>query len=340
MRVPDPVQPMGRPTERNGAAVGDEVVLVNEGECGVYRGRGVGRELVRVEPTTVVPPPPAAGEGRERQAWGTRINRGDEFDALSLRLAHIPGRAIVRTGARAGRMSVQITGPDDLKRKVERYVSGDTLNVVGPASGAGGMGGTTVFSNRSGGMTVMGGTVAGTMSIIGGRVFVNGVEMTPGSGTGPVEQVEVVIDVPWRTLVTIEDKVGGEYELDDTEGALRLRLNGSGGVTAGRVGPAEVAIQGSSDVEIQSVTGQTMRVTIQGSGGLVVREGQVETLSLSVQGSGDAVYGGRAQHADLSVMGSGDIRVNQVTGSVSDRCLGTGDIRVHSRPQGDPNKFW
>lgn len=336
MRIPEAVPPTGHSAEAGGGSVGKAVMLASDAGSGVYRGLGVGREVVPVAPATVVPTAPPPGGSREREAWGTRINRGDEFDAVRLRLADIPGKAIVRTGSRSGRMSVAITGPESLKEKIRLYVSQGTLNVVGPAGGGGG---GTVFASQDG-VTVVSGTVSGGMSIVGGRVYVDGAEVPVGGGGAPVGRVEVVVEVPWATPVEIKDGVAGRYEVDDTQGALIVDLHGSGGVIAGRVGPAQVTIRGAAEVLIQSVTGQALEGRITGAGEMTVREGQVDQVKFKVTGSANAIYGGLAVHADLSVTGTGEIRVNEVTGRVRESRTGMGEISVHRRPQGDPNAFW
>ena len=284
--------------------------------------------------------------------------RDDTFQASRLHVSDIPGATLIRVGTGTS-MRVRVSGPAKLAERIRSEVAGGTLKVSGPPGAGGGVtvvsshGGSSVFQSGRGSVqtnvfsagrnVVIGGRGAGMIVSTGdGVVIVDGKVISGGEGVtviGDQGSVQVVIEVPPVTPVTVEDAGGGNYELGDIAGTLDVRLSGSGRVTAGRMAATRAAIHGSGDVRVGSVT-QALRIAIHGSGDASVRAGNVDELDISIQGSGDAVFGGTARRASLSVMGSGDIRVNQVTESLTKNCMGSGDIDIHVPPRRDPGSFW
>lgn len=87
--------------------------------------------------------------------------------------------------------------------------------------------------------------------------------------------------------------------------ATRLVLRGSGDITGGNIGPAEILLQGSGDVEAQNVNGDA-EITLMGSGDIEMNDVSGQT-SVLLQGSGDVSLGRVSQNSNVVVRGSGDV---------------------------------
>lgn len=116
----------------------------------------------------------------------------------------------------------------------------------------------------------------------------------------------------------------------DLEG---LQVVGSGdAVIEGlkRDGDFSVAIAGSGDVRIDSLSCDNLHVVVAGSGDAKIGVTAKNGIDASIAGSGDVRLTGSADRASFSVTGSGDIFANglKVKGDVSTSVKGSGDIRL------------
>ncbi len=269
--------------------------------------------------------------------------------ATRLRLTDLPGTVAVVPTPGLNEMRLQMRGPQDQLDRIRRDVTGDTLTVSGPATGAGGgmtmvvggRGGFTSISNMSvGGVVIAGGGRGIQISGVSGPIVVNGKTITADGGSAPFEEIAITVEVPPRTPVTIDDGAGGSYRIGDTHAPLDLKLKAHGQVTAGQVAELRVNIVGSADVTVTTVTGQAAQLNITGSGDIEIRDGQVANLNAAIAGSGSIAFGGTATDAGLTISGSGSIRVNKVTRNVMDQVSGSGRVYVHVPPPRTADSFW
>ncbi|HEY3695139.1 GIN domain-containing protein [Phenylobacterium sp.] len=111
-------------------------------------------------------------------------------------------------------------------------------------------------------------------------------------------------------------------------GQARLRVAGSGDITAARVrGPLEVDVAGSGDVSVMAISGP-LNVRVAGSGDVKVGSGRASLMTVSIAGSGDVEFLGVAGALKARVAGSGDIHARRVTGPVEKHVLGSGAVTV------------
>ncbi len=97
----------------------------------------------------------------------------------------------------------------------------------------------------------------------------------------------------------------GKVNLGDIAGDVRANIRGSGDLTAGNIGNADISVRGSGDVEFNDA-------------------GHVE---ISISGSGDAEFE-NAQSAEISVSGSGDVEFEDIDGPLSVDSRGSGDFEA------------
>ena len=199
----------------------------------------------------------------------------------------------------------------------------------------------------------------------------------------------LIIEVPAGTDVEI-GQLGGRLSLGDTKNlsltfqgcgdavignvsdALKLAILGSGDVTAGSVGKADVSVRGSGDVEMGNVAGSAdiaisgsgdvkigeisgvtslaikgsgdteidyvrdnISIDLQGSGDVDVLDGGADQVSVRLMGSGDITYNGSANDVSVLLKGSGDVYVARSTGNRVVNRHGSGDVRIGSWKAGD-----
>lgn len=87
---------------------------------------------------------------------------------------------------------------------------------------------------------------------------------------------------------------------------LTLTLSGSGTLRAsGSAQQLDVALDGSGDAQLETLTAKEAYAVIRGSGRIVVTA--TDTLDASIPGSGAIVYEGTPSHVTSSVTGSGTV---------------------------------
>ncbi len=267
------------------------------------------------------------------------------YTADRLHLVDLPGDVEVAVGSSRD-IRVRISGPARLVEGVDAQVSGNVLRLRGPAGPTNGVtvvnhrgGGSYVSMSSSGGVNVVSAGDMVMSQVAGGRVIVNGqVIDTSASGCGG-GRLDVRIEVPTGTPVSIEDRTGGNYRLGDLRSDLDAQIM-AGTVAAGQIASAQVTVTGHGQVDIAQASGRALRGSITGSGQVTVRDGDIEDLTLSISGSGRLTYGGTARRADLTITGSGQIRVNHITEHVHDRVTGSGRVHVHVPPRRSKDTFW
>lgn len=165
-----------------------------------------------------------------------------------------------------------------------------------------------------------------------------------GVGWVPYEQLPVItLRVPMRAKVGVSGAVWGEVGPSDTldlahggcgdwtvapvRGELNLAVTGSGDTRGRTAGGLHSAVNGSGDLQMDSVSGD-VSVAIRGSGD--VRIGRMDgVLSTATAGSGDVVIdGGHARSVSAHISGSGDLKFGGVADSLSAVVNGSGDVRV------------
>jgi hypothetical protein len=279
------------------------------------------------------------------------------LSARTLRITNIPGKTRVKLASAGTRtMAIELSGPEAILKDISWKVRDSVLHISGPETGGGGV----MISNfSSGDMTVHGGR-AGSV-IIGGRgvsvvsagrrtvistgrrrstVIVDGkVVIGPGAGADDPGEAELTVHVPAGSAVQVSDDGAGAYEIGDTNGPLDLKIEGFSQIRAGAVSAARIAIGGSAEISLASVSDE-FRVSIAGSGSVRASHGDVSLLRLSVSGSGSIAFGGTAAEADLDVSGSGRIRVDTVTGTLRRDVSGSGRIDVRQQPHRSASDFW
>ena len=170
-----------------------------------------------------------------------------------------------------------------------------------------------------------------SIQVSGGRIKVDGVDVTPNAGgkAVPTEPpARLLLRVPVGMSLSLED-MRADVTVGDTEGSLSVYCAGSSKVSAGKVSDLEVTIAGSGRVDTAIATG-TVQAHISGSGRVRCRGGTAKKLHADITGSGSVRYDGTAEVADLSVTGSGEIDVFRVVKRLRRRRTGSGRITVGS----------
>ena len=114
------------------------------------------------------------------------------------------------------------------------------------------------------------------------------------------------ITVP--SLAAIDMRASGDAEVTGLNGGnLDVTITGSSDVmTSGRLDRLGVTINGSGDVDLNSLQARFVDATVNGSG--EVDLGTSHLVSATVNGSGTIYYSGNPEFVDQAVRGSGRIR--------------------------------
>lgn len=112
-----------------------------------------------------------------------------------------------------------------------------------------------------------------------------------------------------------------------------LAIEGSGDVEADtlRVGNFEASIRGSGDMKFKTLRGDNIKVRIDGSGDVAVDAMIAKSVEGAIRGSGDMKFSSlKTDSVKVSIDGSGDFSAAGIADTVDARIAGAGDIRMRS----------
>ncbi len=90
----------------------------------------------------------------------------------------------------------------------------------------------------------------------------------------------------------------------------------------------KLSIAGSGDINVAKIETASLKTSIAGSGN-VTMAGTANSAKISIAGSGDITGKGlNVENAKISIAGSGDVELSS-DGAVDAKVMGSGDIRVH-----------
>jgi len=116
------------------------------------------------------------------------------------------------------------------------------------------------------------------------------------------------VTVPMCTAVMINDQADTDYDIGSGLGALSVNSSGSGDVSAGDVGGADLTLSGDGDVSIDQVTGNVKAV---------------------LSHDGDLKIGTVTGDAALTMSGDGDVTIPKLSGHLTETNTGDGDLHVN-----------
>jgi hypothetical protein len=237
------------------------------------------------------------------------------YRAQNLSVLAFYGELHIEPHAEATGISVTLTGPKERIDGIEFFESVfDTLMLCESAPPIAGSGSVRITNIHA----------SGSISIAGGRVVVDGKDVT-AEATAPAEPLVVTVRVPVGASIELR-KVYGNVVVGDVDGELLCGLSGNASLVAGRVRNVNLALDGTGSARIKDARG---RVLIRSKGtGDVYASGEVDVLTASTSGTGDIAFVGKAANVDATSTGTGDIRVQSATGSVRERCTGVGTISI------------
>ncbi len=163
------------------------------------------------------------------------------------------------------------------------------------------------------------------------------------------DEFSLVIEAEDNILPLIDTRVNSQDRLViDTDGCIRtnertvlfvsapnieeIRIDGSGDVTAVTTldfNSLRVDINGSGDVDIDSLFTNFAEVNIDGSGDVMVDYIDAVTINVEVQGSGDIDFSGFSNDFNVDIEGSGNVdALNLVTEKCAIDISGSGDCEI------------
>jgi hypothetical protein len=148
-------------------------------------------------------------------------------------------------------------------------------------------------------------------------------------GVSEPETLELTVKVPQGIAIAVKEGGSAEYRIGDVGGPLRLELHGSGSVEAESAKELNLAISGSGDAHIVSLTGK-LDGKISGSGSLQVQKAVLSSTDLTINGSGDAqIDEGDLGNLTLTLHGSGDFS-GPAAGNVKYESSGSATLKLRS----------
>lgn len=125
-------------------------------------------------------------------------------------------------------------------------------------------------------------------------------------------------------------KGSGDVSMADIRGDAVIDISGSGDVTIGEIsGSSRLKIKGSGDIDIASIASDS-DVDLRGSGDIEIARGDVSEFKVNVMGSGDVQFNGGADDVSVLLKGSGDVYVARSNGNRVVSRYGSGDVRIGS----------
>jgi hypothetical protein len=137
------------------------------------------------------------------------------------------------------------------------------------------------------------------------------------------------LSVEHAGILQLAVRGSGDVTLRSVTGAADIDVSGSGTVKLFHMeGPLKYSQHGSGDLAIAHIDSPAAQFEGAGSGDAVIAGGHIAALHVRVYGSGDFAMDGTVDTADLEATGGGDIRIPQATGLVTRHANGGSDITV------------
>jgi hypothetical protein len=122
----------------------------------------------------------------------------------------------------------------------------------------------------------------------------------------PTDGIRIVISVPHLTDFTVDGSSKGDIKNINAD-SFHFTGNGSAHVSLGGVADKlKIAINGSGNINADSLKAKEAKVRIEGSGD--IRCYAITSLDVHIDGSGTVKYLGEPKHIDQSINGSGTIK--------------------------------
>ena len=139
---------------------------------------------------------------------------------------------------------------------------------------------------------------------------------------GPPEALGILeaVVVDGRLIIRPRERFRGRFNRSQLDSAIFF-------VTVPKL--EVVSLEGSGNVSVDRIEGDSFAGSVGGSGELAIAAMQVDEADFSIAGSGDLVVAGTARDSEISIVGSGDVQANGLrseTGSVS--IVGSGDAAL------------
>jgi hypothetical protein len=144
------------------------------------------------------------------------------------------------------------------------------------------------------------------------------------------QQQSVTVEADDNILPLIETKVDGDKLLVSSTG----RYNTKNPIRLTITVPSfkGVAINGSGDVDVSGLNGESFATAINGSGD-VTATGTAESVSVAIHGSGDVRLDQlQAKNGKVAVAGSGDVTIN-ASDELKVSIAGSGDVKYMGSPK-------
>lgn len=131
-------------------------------------------------------------------------------------------------------------------------------------------------------------------------------------GYSIMTKVDNVIRVSSEDLSSVKIAGSGDFDLKGklhTDGDFVFAVNGSGDIEAQSIVCKNFAakVNGSGDIECGNLTAEKVIANINGSGDILLRLADSGDVNAHINGSGDVTLAGNARSIDFKVNGSGDM---------------------------------
>ncbi|MFO1352751.1 MAG: DUF2807 domain-containing protein [Gammaproteobacteria bacterium] len=206
---------------------------------------------------------------------------------------------------------LKLSGSPEQVESVRAALTGGALVVSGGKTTA------TVITANANHVTVVATPGATAQVVIGNQKI--------EAGSQAQSPLRAQLQIP-RGIPLNAERYVGDAVIGDLAAAIQVKL-AAGQMKFGKVTDAQLAVEGSGDIEIERVAGN-LAIDVEGGGDVRVKDGAIKRLTVDVKGSGDVSVGGRAEQARLSLVGAGDIEVAEVREKPVISNRGAGEISV------------
>lgn len=218
--------------------------------------------------------------------------------------------------AEPNKVSLKLTADPDTLKEFKFQQSGAKVSAVQESAGAGGL-----VVNNAGGAVVISGVSGGNLSVVNGKVFVNGVEVKPNSRPAQ-KQCELEVSVPRGSDLDI--KLSGNAQMDSAVPFNNVSVDLSGVSKAHNLTGTNLDghVEGQSSLTAKTLGGR-VRIDVSGQSSATVT-GQFNDVDANVSGQSSLVTVGPVK-ADYRADSSGQSKITHsggVKGRIRDRASG------------------
>lgn len=219
-----------------------------------------------------------------------------------------------------GSVTVIVSGPEKYKHEVSASIDNDLIKLRGPKS----YGGNIVNNGKCVNVTSFSG---GNMSIIGGRVIIDGVDVTNAESEGREDEAPLTftVHIPENSDLILGDV--GRLTCTVPVRTAELNMGKQSRLTLEKVDFLHGSVSGQTNLHVRKLTASPLQLEASGQSHIVIEGLEDCEVDFSTSGQGSAEFQGSFSSVDISARGQTNVQTRgPVTGDYTATAKGMSSV--------------